>query len=260
MGLRVQRQRRAVPGDRGELRVVDVDRDHGGAERRGDLHAVAADTARADDDREAAGPNARATHRLERRGERVGDHRHLGEREAGRGETLLVDRAQAARGDDDVRGEATLDVVAGHLLRTADRREAALAQVAFAAGQYRGHDHGASDPVFRALARGHDAAGDLVAERQRQRRVGAHAVVVVAEVGVAHAAAGNLDGDFARAGRRVERRADERCAGGGHEPAVGGDGHAWNPRGVPAPGRAAPARTGEIGIRIPIWRTLREAR
>jgi hypothetical protein len=124
---RVQRQRGAVGGDRGELGRVDVDRDDRRAERGGHLHAVAADAARADDDREAAARHAGAAHRLERRGERVRDDRHLREREPGRGEAPLVDVAKPARGHHDVRREAALDVVAGHLLRAADRREPALA-------------------------------------------------------------------------------------------------------------------------------------
>ena len=74
----VERQRGAVLRDRRELGVVDVDRDDLRAERAGDLHAVAADAAGADDDREAARRHAGAAHRLVRRGQRVGDDRHFG--------------------------------------------------------------------------------------------------------------------------------------------------------------------------------------
>ena len=55
---------------------------------------------------------------------------------------------------------------------------------------------------FGAGAGRDDAAADLVAERQRQRMVGPHAVVEVAEVGVADAAAGDRDDDLAGTRRR----------------------------------------------------------
>ena len=78
---------------------------------------------------------------------------------------------------------------------------------------------------FGAGAGRDDAAADLVAERQRQRVVGPHAVVVVAEVGVADAAAGDGDHDFAGARLRAKRRALERRIDRGHQPAVGFDAH-----------------------------------
>ena len=73
------------------------------------------------------------------------------------------------------------------------------------------------------------------------------AVVVVAEVGVADAAAGDLDGDLAGAGRRVELGADERGTGRGHQPAVGGKRHpgssfGWVGGGLPGPSSAGAGR------------------
>ena len=69
--------------------------------------------------------------------------------------------------------------------------QAAPAQVAFAAGQHGRHDHRLAEPALGTGAGGDYMAADLVAQRQRQRRIGAHAVVVVAQVGVADAAAGD---------------------------------------------------------------------
>jgi hypothetical protein len=63
------------------------------------------------------------------------------------------------------------------------------------------------------------------AERERQRLVGAHAVVVVAEIGVADAAAGDLHDHLAGAGFGAKRGALELRARGGHQPAAGADRH-----------------------------------
>ena len=61
-----------------------------------DLHAIAADAAGADDDGEAARRDAGAAHRLVGRGQRVGDDRHVGEREAraARGASRRLRRAR----------------------------------------------------------------------------------------------------------------------------------------------------------------------
>ena len=120
------------------------------------------------------------------------------------------------------------------------------ASVAFAAGQNGGNDHGAAEPGLRAGARGDDAAGDFVAERQRQRMVGAHAVVEIAEIGVADAASGDCDDDLARAGLRGERFSAERRVHRRHHPAVSlnslchGAFSALSLRGGPVAPRAAP--------------------
>jgi hypothetical protein len=212
-------------GNGGELAVVDVDRDPGGAESAGDLHAVAADAAGADHHREAARRHARAAHRLIRRGERVGHDRDLGQFQPGAFEPPRKDFAQAASRHHDVRGEAALDVVAGHFLRAADGGEAAAAQVAFAAGQHRRDNHGLAQPALGALARTDDAAADFVTERQRQRLVGAHAVVQVPEVGVAHSATRDGDDHLPCLGGGLEALAHHGCVGCGHQPAVCIDAH-----------------------------------
>ena len=171
------------------------------------------------------GSHPGAPHCLVGRGQRVGDDRHLRQLQAGVCQPGLVDRAQAARRHHDVAGKAALDVVAGHLLLRADGGQTAPAQIAFAAGQHRRHDHRLVGPGLGTGATGHHPAADLVAQRQRQRVLGAHAVVVVAQVGVAHAAAGHGHGDFAGPRHRVEDRAFERCANGLHQPTVGFDVH-----------------------------------
>ena len=220
---RVERQRRAVLADRRELAGVDVDRDDGGAERMRDLHAVAADATGADDHREAPGTDTGATDGLVRRRQRIGDDRDFGERQAGCRKALLVDFAQAAARHHDVGREAAVNVVAGHLLLAADRGKTAAAEIAFATRQHRRHDDGLAEPLRRVRSGGDDAAADLVAERQRRREIGAHAVVEVAEVGVADAAAGDLDDHVGGPRLGAERRAGERRAGRSHQPAVGFD-------------------------------------
>jgi hypothetical protein len=212
-------------GHGGQLVVVDVDRHHGGAEGARHLHAVAADAPHADHHRQAARRDAGAAHRLIGRGQRVGDDGHLRQREAGARQAAEVDLAQAAARHHDVGAEAALDVVARHLLRAADGAQAAPAQVAFAAGQHCRHDDRLAGPGLGAVARGDDDTADLMAQRQRQRLVGAHAVVVVAQVGVAHATAGDLDDHLAGARPGFEVAPLQGRAGGGHDPAVGSNRH-----------------------------------
>ena len=88
---------------------------------------------------------------------------------------------------------------------------AALAEVAFAAGQHRRHDDRPADPRLGAGARGDHDAGRLIScPSASGSGVGAHAVVVVAEVGVADAAAGDLDHHLAGPAWRRTRRAAGR--------------------------------------------------
>ncbi len=217
----VQRQRRAVRRKRLELACIDVDRDDLGAHGVRDLHAVPTNAAGPDHDRKRTRRDAGALHRLVGGGKRIGNHRDIRQLESRLGETLLVDRAQTARRHHDVRGETALDVVAGHLLPAANGAEAALAQIALATGQHCGNDHRASDPGLGTGAGGAHAPAHLMAERERQRMVGAHAVVVVAKVRMAHAAACDFNRHLAGRERlRIEGFARHRRLGGRHQPAV----------------------------------------
>jgi hypothetical protein len=119
---RVQCERRTVRRERCQLVVIDVDRNHLRAERPRNLYAVATDTAGADDDRQRARLDAGAAHGLIRGGQRIGDDRHLRQRQADGRQALGIDLAQAAARHDDVRREAAMHVVARHLLLAADRR------------------------------------------------------------------------------------------------------------------------------------------
>ncbi len=217
----VQREgRRSTPHDL-QLLGVDVDGDNGRASCLGDLRRKAAYAPDADDDGEGSGTHARAKHRLIRRCDRIGDHRDVRKAEAGFFEAALIDNAQPARRDHDMRGEAAMDIVSRHLLAAADVRQAALAQIAVPARQHRRNDDGFSKPVFRALARGGDASRDFVPERERQRMVRAHAVEKKAEVGVANAASRNRDHHFASASPRHERLVFQGRPNRGHNPAAG---------------------------------------
>ncbi|MCZ7565415.1 MAG: hypothetical protein M5U08_17860 [Burkholderiales bacterium] len=237
---RVQRERGAGLSDRRELVGVDIDRDHGRAGCVRDLHAVPADPAHAHHRRQAAGRDAGAHYRLVRRCERVGDHRDVGEREAGFREARLVDLAQPAARHDDVGCESTVDVVAGHLLVAADVRAAALAGPALAAGNHRRDEDGLPDPALGAGAGRTHPPAHLVPERERQCMVGAHAVVIVAEISVADAAAGDFDHHLARLRRRLERLAHHRRPGRRHQPPVCRCGHRASSS-VIRQGRSAPS-------------------
>ncbi len=151
-----------------------------------------------------------------------------------------------------MRREAAVDVVAGHLLVAADRREAPRAQLAFAAGQHGGHDDRLAEPRLPAGSGERDAPAHLVAERERQRPVRAHAVVEIPEVGVTDAAAGDRDDDLARARLERDRRAHERRVRRGHLPAVSFDAHACRPsRVAPSPQRSGPG--GRFAVTAELW-------
>ncbi len=194
--------------DRGELGRIDVDGDDLGAEGAGDLHAVAADAAGADDDGEAAGRDAGAAHRLVRA---WSPHRRRPTRRRASRPAVAAGlrrpRTGRARARRCAMAKPPWMSLPGIFCAAADGRAAALAQIAFAAGEHGRHDHRLAEPALGARAGGDDAAADLVAERQRQRMVGAHAVVEVAEVGVADAAAGDRDHHFAGACGEASKRA-----------------------------------------------------
>ncbi len=81
-------------------------------------------------------------------------------------------------------------------------------------------------PARGAGAGGHHAAADLVTERERQFGVGAHAVVEVAQVGVADATAGDRHGYLAGPGRAgIELGSGHGFADGGHHPSLCGGCH-----------------------------------
>ena len=158
-------------------------------------------------------------HRLVGRGHRVGDHREVGQVDTDGSQTVLIDDTQPARWHDDVGGEAALNVVARHLLVRADRRLAALAGVALAARDHCGNDDRAVGEPECIGAGIDDVAADLMPERQRQFVLGAHAVVIVAKIGVADATAGDFDQHFVGGERAdVEFHRHKRLARAGHHP------------------------------------------
>ena len=207
-------------GDVFQLHRVHVDGDDGGAQGVRHLHRVAAYPAHADDDGDIAGLDFCLHRGLVRGGHRVGHDRDVGKLKPCRGKALLVDRAKGLRRNDDVGGEAAVDIVARHLLRAADGAVAGEAEVAFAAGDDRRNQHRLADPLAGPLARRDHAAADLVSQRERSGVVEADAAVIETKVGVADAAAGDLDDDFSRARRRGKFTLLHRLTYGGHGPAI----------------------------------------
>ena len=194
--LGIERERGALPGNGGKFFLVDVDRDDDAAHGGRDLRGITADAADAVDDDQIALLDAGLHDRLVGRGHGIGDHRQIGQIDSDAGQAVLVDHAQPVRRHDDVRGKAALNIVARHLLVRADRRLAALAGVAVAARDHRRNNNRAVGEPERIRAGVDDVAADLVPERQRQFVLGAHAVVIIAKIGVADAAAGDFDQDF----------------------------------------------------------------
>ena len=128
--------------------------------------------------------------------------------------------------------ESALDVVARHFLAAADGRSAALAQVALPAGYDGGDDHRLAAPALGAAAGRDYAAADLVAQREGQGVIGAHAVVEITQIGVADTAAHDLDHDFTCWWREgIECRFDHGDIGRRHHPAMCFCAHAINPPG-----------------------------
>src|SRR5262245_49231200 len=108
-------------------------------------------------------------------------------------------------------GEATVDVVARHLLVRTNGRLGAATRIAAAARDHRRDDDRSVGPINRVAAGLHYAAADFMAERQGQRVVGANAIVVVAEIRMTDAAAGDLDQHLVLTGRgSVEFLFDKR--------------------------------------------------
>src|SRR3990167_5093080 len=66
----------------------------------------------------------------------------------GKSLSTLINFAQSATRHHDVRGKAALNVISRHLLRAADRLQAALAQVALATRQHSRYDHRLANPAF----------------------------------------------------------------------------------------------------------------
>ena len=212
-----------------ELLVIDVDRHHRGTEGARHLNAVAANAAGANHHRQTAGCDAGATHGLVRRGECVGDDGDLRQIQTDGGKALFVDFAQATTGHHDMRRKTTLNVVAGHFLCAADRLQSALAQITFTAGQHGRNDHRFAEPGLGASAGCHHVTADLVPQGQGRCDVGSYAIVVIAQIGVTDAAAGNRHHHFSGRGYRAEGNPLERFAGLVHLPTVGRDAHVLSP-------------------------------
>jgi hypothetical protein len=203
----------AVLADQRQPLGADVDGDDVRAERPGDLHAEAAHPAGADEDGHVPRAHPGADDGLVGGRDGVGEHRQVGELQAGAPAGGGVDLAQAAAGHDDVGGEAAVDVRAGEDLLAADRGAAGAAQRAGAAGDDRRHHHLAPDERGVRRPGVLDDAGDLVPEHQRERLARPDAVVEEAEVGVADAAAGDAHHHLVGA-QRVDHAAgaDQRGA------------------------------------------------
>jgi hypothetical protein len=111
--------------------------------------------------------------------------------------------AQAARRNSHVSGEPAMHVVSGKDLTRTDGAPRRPARLALPAGDDGGHDDRLSQPRSLSLTGLDHPAADLVAEAERKGAPRRNALVDEAQVGVAHAAAGDLDDDLARSARLV---------------------------------------------------------
>jgi hypothetical protein len=197
------------------------------------LDAEPADAADADEHREVSFGEPAALDRLPRRGDRVGEHRELGEPDAavpeGRRDVAREagDFAESRRGHEDVRREPAVQVVAREDLCRADVPAAGAARAARAARDHRGHDDGLPRETADVVRGALDDAADLVSQGQGERVPRPHAVVPEGEVRVADAAPGDADEDVSRR-RIVDRPLDAAhgLARGGHLERTDGRRHA----------------------------------
>ena len=217
--LGIQSERGALPGNGGKLFLVHINRDNDAAQRGRDLGGIAADAANAVDDDEVSFRDTGLHDRLVGRGHRIGDHGKIGQFNSGRRQAVLIDDTQSARRHDDMRGEAAMNIVARHLLVRADRRLAAQAGIALAARDDRRNNNRPVGVPKSIRAGVDDMATDLMPERERQFMLGAHAIVIIAKIGMADPAAGDFDQDFIGArGTDFEFHRDKRLACARHHP------------------------------------------
>ncbi len=237
-----QRQARAVRLHGVEASGVDVDRDHRGAHRRGDLHAETAHTANADEYREIAVAESAAPDRLVRSRNRIGDDGERCEVEPGRVGRRVVeigDGAESVRGNANVRGKAAVHVASEKYLVGTDRTVTVATRGACSARDHGRHDDATPRP-FGGAGTGfdHDAA-DFVAERQREGVARGNAVVEIAEVGVTDAATGDFDEHLSVGQDLVAGLPGHRFARAVGDPAA--DSHARLPVGMVAAHRVGTA-------------------
>jgi len=224
-----------VPAHQLEPLGVHVDGHDRRAARGGELHTESAHAPGADEHRQVALGEARTLDGLERRRHRVGDHRKRGQIDPARVHRpvgQIRHRAQPARGDDDVAREPAVHVVAGEDLALADRSAAGTTSGALAARNHGRDDDRPAEPFLGPVSRLDHGAGDLVAERQRERVAGRDPVVVEAEIGVADPASRHLHQNLPRAGALGSRLGDHRFSGPAHDPCLDlHDGDLSSPRG-----------------------------
>ena len=92
-----------------------------------------------------------------------------------------------------MRREAALNIVARHFLVRADRPLAAAASIAVAARDDRRNNNCVVSVIESVRAGIDNMTADLVPERERQFVLGAYTIVIIAEIGVADAAASDFD-------------------------------------------------------------------
>ncbi len=124
-------------------------------------------------------------------------------------------------------GKTSLDIVARHFLASANGPFPAQAEITLTTRYHSRNDYRLAQPVIRAGTGSNHASAYFVPQRQRQFRVGSHAVVVEAEVGVANAATTpcNLDHDFTLPGFRDKLVTGQRLLYSVHHPAICIDRH-----------------------------------
>ncbi len=92
-----------------------------------------------------------------------------------------------------MRRKASITVVARHELLPTDRRLAGSTRTTVAAGDHSRNDYVATRPLTGALAGRHNVARDFVPESKWKRSTRGYTVESEADIGMADAAAGNLD-------------------------------------------------------------------
>jgi hypothetical protein len=178
-----------------------------------DLHRISTHATDPDDNGHVAFPQPGTGHGLVRGSYRIRYHRDICQAKPCLLQALLINRAQAKRRHADVRGKAAMYVITGHFLMWAYRIPPAPAEIAYTAGNDGWNNDGRAGckPDIRGCF--DHATADFMTQGERQGMLQPDAVIVKAEVRMAHAAAGHFDHHFTRLWRPgLEWRGNHRLS------------------------------------------------
>ena len=189
------------------------------------MHAIASNTPDTHDNRQTPLGYTCLMYRLVGSGYSIGHDRDVCKFQPGSCQPLLIDRAESLGRDYYVTGKTALNVVARHLLATADSSFTSFAKITLSARNNRRDDHRLIQPVASTITCSNYAATDFMSQSERQLRIGPYAIVVKTQIGMAHSASGNLDNHLILTGLSDKILSGQRLIYIIHHPTVSSYGH-----------------------------------